>query len=154
MLACFRCGSSQCVAPLLPENAILLLVDGTCIFCNRLVSFILRRDRRGIFHFTHVQGELARNILARHGLAPDPDVIYAVLDLEKSSERVCRDGEAARQIWPRLFWFAAVLRLVPLFLLDVQYRLFAKIRYRLFGQAEACLVPSGDERRRFLAGAP
>lgn len=140
------------VAPL-PEGAILLLIDGTCIFCNRLVAFILRHDARAVFHFTHLQGELASSILARHGLIPDLDVIYAVTDVGKSSERVRRDGEAARQIWPRLFWFAAVLRLVPLFLLNGQYRLFAKIRYRLFGQAPACIAPSGDERRRFLTEA-
>lgn len=134
----------------LPAGSIVLFVDGTCIFCNRLVSFILRRDRRGIFHFAHLQGEFAATVLGRHGLMPDPDVIYAVSDLERPHERVWLDGAAARQIWPRLFWFAAVLRLVPLWLLNPQYRAFARIRYRLFGQAESCIAPSPGERARFL----
>ena len=134
----------------LPAGSIVLFVDGTCLFCNRLVSFILRRDRRGIFQFAHVQGPLAATVLARHGLAPDPDVIYAVSDLDGPAERVWQDGAAARQIWPRLFWFAAVLRFVPLWFLNPQYRAFARLRYRLFGQAESCIAPSPTDRARFL----
>lgn len=134
----------------LPAGSIVLFVDGTCIFCNRLVSFILRHDRRGIFHFAHLQGELAATALGRHGLAPDPDVIYAITELNGPEERVWLDGAAGRQIWPRLFWFGALLRLVPLWLLNLQYRAFARIRYRLFGQAESCIAPSPAERARFL----
>jgi predicted DCC family thiol-disulfide oxidoreductase YuxK len=139
------------MTPALPAGSIVLFVDGTCIFCNRLVSYILRRDRRGIFHFAHLQGELAATVLGRHGRAPDPDVIYAVSDLDGPNERVWLDGAAARQIWPRLFWFAAVLRLVPLWLLNLQYRAFARIRYRLYGQAESCIAPCAEERARFLS---
>jgi predicted DCC family thiol-disulfide oxidoreductase YuxK len=131
-------------------SAILILVDGTCIFCNRLVAFILRKDKRGLFRFAHLQGALARSVLERHGLVPDIDVIYAISDYGGPNELVHLDGAAGRLIWPRLFWFGWLLYLVPLFVLNLQYQLFAKVRYRLFGQADACLVPSAQERLRFL----
>ncbi len=132
------------------SSTTLILVDGTCIFCDRLVSQILRLDKHGLFRFTHLQGERARALLARHGLALDIDTIYAVSDYGGANERVHVDGAAGRLIWPRLFWFAWLLYLVPLFLLNLQYRLFAKVRYRIFGQADACIVPSPEERLRFL----
>lgn len=131
-------------------SAILILVDGTCIFCNRLVAFIMRRDKRGQFRFAHLQGAIARDVLQRHGLRPDIDTIYAITDYSGMNERVHLDGAAGRRIWPRLFWFAWPIWLVPLFVLNLQYRLFAKYRYRLFGQAERCIVPTPEERLRFL----
>lgn len=130
-----------------------LFVDGTCIYCNRIVSFILRHDREGVFHFAHLQGALARAVLARHGLVPDIDTIYAVANYRAPNERVLTDGEVGRLVWPKLFRSAFVLRFVPLFVLNWQYRMFAKIRYRIFGQAPACIVPSQAERARFMDSA-
>ncbi|MCB9656000.1 MAG: DUF393 domain-containing protein, partial [Sandaracinaceae bacterium] len=49
----------------------VILVDGTCLFCNRLVATLLRLDRRGRFHFAHLQGPRARALLAAHGEAVD-----------------------------------------------------------------------------------
>ena len=133
------------------SSSILILVDGTCVFCTGLVSRILRHPRGAGFRFAHLQSQTAQQLLARHGLRPDIDTIYAVTDHGEPSERVWLDGEAGRRIWPRLYPVAAVLRWVPLALLNLQYRLFARIRYRLFGQAKGCIVPTEQERRRFLA---
>ena len=128
----------------------LILVDGTCVFCTRLVSRVLRHPRGGDFRFAHLQSQLARALLARHGLHPDIDTIYAITDHGGASEHVWLDGEAGRRIWPRLYPLAVLLRFIPLPLLNLQYRLFARIRYRLFGQADRCIVPTEAERARFL----
>ena len=131
---------------------IALFLDGTCLFCNQVASFILRHDKQGVFHYAHLQGELARTVLARHGLTPDIDTIYAVTNYGEPNERVLADGEVGRLVWPTLFPIAVVVRFVPLFILNWQYRLFAKIRYRLFGQAAACIVPTAAQRARFMDG--
>lgn len=132
------------------QRPTLVLVDGTCIACNGIVRFIVRHDRCRRFRYAHLQGELAREVLQRHGLQPDIDTIYAITDYGGPEERVHVDGEAGRQIWPRLFRVASLLRFVPLPLLNLQYRFFAKIRYRLFGQASTCILPSPEERTLFL----
>jgi len=129
---------------------IVVLVDGTCVFCNRLVSFLLKRDRQRIFRYAQIQGETATAVFARHDLVADVDTIYAVTDFGGPQERVWADGEAGRRIWPRTYRLAAILRVVPLVLLNLQYRLFARVRYRLFGQADACIMPSAEERQYFL----
>ncbi len=131
----------------------VILVDGTCIACNRLVAFILRHDGRGVFGFAHIQSERAQAWLARHGEEPDIDTIYLVADADTDAERLLLDGAAGRVIWPLLFWFAWPVRLVPVVLLNLWYRSFARVRYRLFGQADACIVPTEAERARFLADA-
>jgi predicted DCC family thiol-disulfide oxidoreductase YuxK len=134
-----------------PLGANVIFIDGQCIFCNRMVSFILAHDPRGIFHFAHLQGALAKEVLGRHGRQTD-DIhsVYALVGAGTPDERLFWDGTAARAIWPRLFWFAAVVKWVPLPILNFIYRAFAKRRYRLFGKYEVCHVPAPTERARFL----
>lgn len=135
----------------IPTGANVILVDGECVFCNRVVSFILRHDARHVFFFAHLQSGLAKELLARHGQRTDDiDSVYVVLDAGTTGERLLRDGSASRAIWPRLFWFARILRWMPLPLLDAGYRAFARRRYRLFGKYSACHVPTPLERGRFL----
>ena len=36
-----------------------MFYDGVCALCNRTVTFLLERDRAGVFRFAPLQGELA-----------------------------------------------------------------------------------------------
>jgi predicted DCC family thiol-disulfide oxidoreductase YuxK len=140
-------------SPRVPEGADVLLVDGTCIFCNRLVAFLLRHDRKERFYFSHLQGSIGRAALARHERDPaDLDSIYLLSHAGTPDEKLLVDGEAGRVIWPSLFRAAGVVRWIPLSLLNLFYRLFARYRYRLFGQARECIVPATEARGRFLDG--
>ena len=56
---------------------------------------------------------------------------------------------ACAQLDPAPGWLPW-LRLVPRPLADLGYRLFARVRYRLFGRRDACRVPAPEERARFL----
>jgi len=139
----------------IPRGANVIFLDGECVFCNRIASFILAHDRRGLFHFAHLQGALARDVLRRHGqTSSEIDSIYVLTAAATSEERLFRDGRAARAIWPRLFWFAGVVRWVPLPILDFLYRAIAKRRYGIFGKYDACHVPTAEERGRFLDLGP
>jgi predicted DCC family thiol-disulfide oxidoreductase YuxK len=135
----------------IPTGANVIFLDGECVFCNRVASFILAHDPRGLFHIAHLQGALAREVLERHGhSSSDMDSIYVLIGAGTPQERLFRDGMAGRAIWPRLFRLAGVLRWVPLPILDFLYRAFAKRRYRLFGRYDACHAPTAEERGRFL----
>jgi len=73
----------------------ILLYDGVCGLCNRLVQFILRRDAAGVFRFASLQSALAGRILARHGAdARDLDTVYVVVNYELSDERVLARSDA------------------------------------------------------------
>lgn len=129
----------------------VILVDGTCVFCNGLVRRVLRNDKAGLFRFAHIQGRFGRTALARHRADPtNLDPVYLLVDAGGPSERLLVDGAAGRVIWPRISKLGILTRLVPLVLLDLTYRLFARIRYRFFGRFDVCAIPTESERARFL----
>lgn len=158
----------------------VLLYDGVCGLCNRMVQFVLRRDPAAVFRFASLQSGLATSILARHGAdARDLDSVYVVVNYELADERLLSRSEAvafvlqhlgaaelrsarpglrpgptqATPIPGSLFWRLArrVLRLVPGSLRDLGYRLVARNRYRMFGRYDTCPIPTEGTRSRFLA---
>lgn len=62
------------------------------------------------------------------------------------SDAVLFIAGALRRPWR----WARVGRFLPRFLRDAAYRVVAKSRYRLFGKAESCMVPTDALRLRFL----
>ena len=74
----------------------ILLYDGVCGLCNRLVQFILRRDPGGVFRFASLQSPLAGRILARHGAdAGDLDTVYVVVNCDQADEKLLARSDAA-----------------------------------------------------------
>ncbi|MGP0019357.1 MAG: thiol-disulfide oxidoreductase DCC family protein [Candidatus Sulfotelmatobacter sp.] len=137
----------------------ILLYDGVCGLCNRLVRFVLRRDLAGVFRFAALQSPLAARILSRHGVdAQDLDTLYVVLNAEQADEILLLRSDAVIFILRRLggverpFWRLAgvLLRLVPRAVRDWGYGMVARRRYRMFGRYDACPLPSEETRNRFF----
>ena len=134
----------------------ILLYDGVCGLCNRLVQFVLRRDPAGVFRFAALQSPLAERILARHGLdALDLDTVYVVVNADQVDEILLPRSEAVIFVLKRLrfpFWRLTgfLLQLVPQALRDWGYGVVARRRYRVFGRYDACPLPTEDARSRFL----
>lgn len=73
----------------------ILLYDGVCGLCNRMVQYILRRDPEGVFRFAALQSPLAKRVLGRHGAdAGDLDSVYVVVDYELPGERLVERSDA------------------------------------------------------------
>ena len=132
----------------------LLLYDGVCGLCNRLIQFVLRRDRRDRFRFAALQGPLAADVLRRYGRDPnDLDTVYVLAKYGAPNERLLWKGRAVAFALTQLggFWSVAhAARVVPTRLLDFAYAFVAQRRYGWFGKLDACLVPSPQERAKFL----
>lgn len=131
----------------------LLLYDGRCPVCNGTVQFLLRRDPDGELRFAPLEGETAGEIVARHPELEEVDSIVFVEDPGGADERASVRSEAALRIVRYLggAWRALeVLRVLPRFLRDGAYDLFARYRYRLFGRYVRRPVPPGDAEERFL----
>jgi predicted DCC family thiol-disulfide oxidoreductase YuxK len=133
----------------------ILLYDGVCGLCNRLVQFILRRDRQAIFRFAALQSPIAARILGRHGVSPtDLDTVYVVLNHQLPNESLLSRSDAVIYVlkqlpspWPHA---ASLLQLSPKFLRDPAYNAVASHRYRIFGPSDACTLPSDADHTRFL----
>jgi predicted DCC family thiol-disulfide oxidoreductase YuxK len=132
----------------------IILYDGVCGLCNRLVQFVIRRDRHDRFRFSPLQSPFSAEILERHGKDPrDLNTIYVVVDSGQPSERLVRKGRGALFILGRLggVWsLSGVLRILPTRLLDFGYDRVARVRYRLFGKHETCPLPDPDQRQKFI----
>jgi|SRR5271169_2232189 len=133
----------------------ILLYDGVCGLCNRLVQFILRRDRNAIFQFASLQSPFAARILARHGVnSADLDTVHVVVSHEQADESLLSRSDAVRYILRQLggLWrfVGGMLSCLPRPIFDWGYRLVALNRYRIFGRYDVCPLPSETVRRRFL----
>jgi predicted DCC family thiol-disulfide oxidoreductase YuxK len=131
----------------------LLLFDGDCGLCDRLVRLVAHRDLDGRFDLAPLQGPTARETLARLGRAPPAlDTLLVIADYREAAPRVLERSAAALQVaaalGPPLSWLRALRRLPPT-LLDRAYDLVARHRRRL-GGAAACAPPDPAVRGRFL----
>ena len=131
----------------LPEH--VLLYDGVCGFCDSAVQWILDHEGDHRLHYAALQGETAARLRAQYPDIPaDIDTVVYIAD-GKAYLRTKAFLQLSRHLTRP--WRAAYhLRWVPAFLLDLGYRLFARFRYRLFGTLDACRIPTGAERARFL----
>jgi predicted DCC family thiol-disulfide oxidoreductase YuxK len=137
-----------------PANPILIY-DGVCGLCNRLVQFSLKRDANRRLRFASLQSDFAGRVLQRHGLNPrDLDTVYFVEDCGRPEERISVRSDAVisilRQIGGHWTIAAALLRVVPGWFLDWGYKMIARNRYRIFGKSHSCLLPEAKYRDRFL----
>jgi len=117
----------------------VLLYDGECGLCNRVVRLLLRLDRGERLRFARLQSDAGQAYLKAHGLpAADFDSLVYVPDWSRPGQRdflLRTDGviAALREcggLGPEL---AAVLAVFPAAWRDAGYRLVARWRYRVFG---------------------
>jgi predicted DCC family thiol-disulfide oxidoreductase YuxK len=133
----------------------VILYDGVCGFCDRLVQMVLRKDKRDRFRFASLQSPFAKNVLESHGLSPTQlDTVYLLLDQGEPTERLLARSEAVLEILRGLggFWVAeaGILSMAPRMIRDRLYDAVAQNRYRMFGRYESCMVPSPRHRMKFL----
>ena len=142
-------------APFPDEPAHLVLYDGVCGLCNRLVQFLLKHDRKGRLRFASLQSDFAAKVLGRHGFDPkDLDTVHVVENYDRPDERVLQRSDAILRAGRELggFWSASssISKIVPRPLRDVVYKLVATNRYRMFGKFDTCMLPDPSQRSRFL----
>ena len=128
----------------------ILLFDGVCNLCHGTVRFVLEHDRAARFRYAPLQSELARALLAPHGL--DAGALDTVVLVDAAGAHVRSDGalRTLRALGAPWSWLA-VLALVPRPLRDAVYDFVARHRYRWFGKKDACPLPKPEWTDRFLA---
>ena len=126
----------------------IVLFDGVCNFCNRMVNFAIRHDRKGRLRFAPLQSAAGTQLRDEYGVAPSADTIVLIekgkaFTYARAAIRVCRHLD-----WPAKTLYAFVI--VPGFISQPFYKWFAKRRYRWFGKRDSCMVPGPALRDRFL----
>lgn len=138
------------------DQPALLLFDGTCGFCAESVQFVLQREkRRRTLRFAALQSQSGTEVRERH---PELDRIDSVIWVEPAGdgrgEHVYVRSAAVLRVlhylggfWTVAAWAAAI---VPRFVRDAVYDFVARHRHRLIRRGKACLLPTPEQRERFV----
>jgi predicted DCC family thiol-disulfide oxidoreductase YuxK len=136
------------------QGAHLVLYDGVCGLCSRLLQFLLKHDHRAVFNFASLQSATGKAIVERCGGDPhELTSFYVLANYRTPASRFFTKSRAALFVAGELGWpwkVARVAGILPTALLDRVYDLVARTRYRVFGRYEQCLVPRPEYRRRFV----
>ncbi len=130
----------------------IIFFDGVCNLCNGFVNFIIDRDRKGLFKFSSLQSDAARELLAAY-----PDIITGddpeSVVLLTGDGRVFSESDAVLEIaglmggvWPAFKAF----KVFPRGFRDAVYRWVARNRYRWFGKRDVCRMPTPELKGRFV----
>lgn len=127
----------------------IILFDGVCPLCSRVVRFVIRHDARRLFRFASLQSAPAERLLSRHAWSEPPLSSMILI----ADGRCYGRSQAALEIAKRLdapWKLLYVLRVVPRRIADRAYDWLGARRYRWFGKFDACWAPAADVRDRFL----
>ena len=136
------------------ESNPIVLYDGVCGLCNRLVQFLLKRDTHDRFRFASLQSEFANLLLTQHSLDPhDLDTVYVVRDYGQPNQSLLARSDAILFMLKQLggLWkLLGIGRALPKTFRDTLYKVVARNRYRVFGKHESCMLPEPQHRAKFL----
>lgn len=134
----------------------ILLYDGSCGLCARSVQFVLQHEGRPYgLNFATLQGPHGEAARRSH---PELATIDSVVWLEPSPDggapRILVRSQAVLAVLRHLggVWafLASIGRVMPRVSRDALYRVVARYRYRVFGRDQSCLLPTPEQRARFL----
>jgi len=127
----------------------LLVYDGSCGFCSRALQFILRHERRHDLLFVPRDSALGKDLRRDFHVETVESMLW-IADCHAAieSDSVLRAAKYLGGVWSAL---ASIGLLIPPTLRNWGYRLIARNRRRLSSGAASCLVPTAEQRARFLS---
>lgn len=125
----------------------IIFVDGFCVLCNNLASYILEHNSDKSVSVASLQGKTAKKSLPREKLDSVDSVLYlrngVLYDKSSAALHVISDIGGWRRVLIVLFIFPKPFR-------DWVYDSIAKRRYKWFGKNESCQLPDESTKNRIL----
>lgn len=128
----------------------IVLFDGVCNLCNSTVQFIIKRDTHNQFKFSSLQSEYGQNFLKERNL--DSSDFKSIILYEPEVAYYTK-STAALKIAQNLgfpYNLLSVFLMIPSFIRDWIYSLVSKYRYHLFGKKDSCMIPTPENKRKFI----
>lgn len=135
------------------DDGPVILIDGVCSLCSNLARLLIRHERTPIARFAALQSQTGRRLLESHGLPVDDLDTMVLIDDATAYTRSDAALRAARLMRAPWSWLA-LLRILPVPVRDWAYNRVARHRYRIWGRRDACAVPEGVDRDRFIDVTP
>jgi predicted DCC family thiol-disulfide oxidoreductase YuxK len=140
--------------PQTAENSVavtapMLVYDGSCGFCSRSVQFILRHEKNHDLLFVTRDSPLGKDLRRKFHLEAVESMLW--ISGDEASIESGAVLQAARYLGGVWSFLSAIGSLVPSPIRNWAYRLVARNRRRLSSAASICLVPTTEQRKRFLS---
>lgn len=131
------------------QHAAIWLFDSKCVLCSCGVQYTLRREKAATIRFVAIQSGEGLALAQDHDIDPsDPSTFLFIQDgvaLEASDAVI-----ALAQHLKGWGWVARLCRIVPRRFRNAAYHLIARNRYNLFGKVDQCIIPTAEQRHRFV----
>lgn len=131
------------------NNNPVILFDGVCNFCNSIINFIIRQDKKNRFRFATLQSNSGKKLLEQYKIDWKQSDSFVVIENGKAYQK----SNAALRLYNKLPWYwkwTQIFWIVPKFIRDGVYNFIAKNRYKWYGKRDECMVPTAEVRERFL----
>ena len=131
------------------DTSSIVLIDGECLLCQGATKFIIRHDPAGRFQFASLQSNTGQKLLSKSGLPADFMSGFVLIEDERyftQSTAALRIARQLRGLWPLTYGFIIVPRMIR----DRVYQYIARNRYRWFGKADQCMLPTPELKGRLL----
>ena len=126
----------------------IVFYDDQCGVCNYWVNWILKSDKNDFFYFASLQSDFEQNF-SKHFKYKFPPETIVVWEEEVGflikSDALIYIFDIIR---PSALQVKA-LKLLPKFLRDIGYSIFAY--FRRYVPTKSCKIPSEEDRKRFLS---
>lgn len=129
------------------SSDMVIYFDGECNFCNGTINFIIRKDKQQHFKFASLQSAQGQLIKEQIDNKTLDSLILRI------GEKIYTHSDAALHIAKYLhspYNWLYIFIVIPKFIRNGIYSLVAQNRYKWFGKADTCMVPSPELRNRFL----
>ena len=127
----------------------ILLFDGYCNLCNNSVQFVLNHEKNTDLVFTSLQSEAGISLLKQYNINPlnlDSLVFIKNNKFHTKSSAALSLTPYLRGLYPLLY----SLLIIPPFIRNTVYDYIARNRYKWYGKAESCMMPTKELMNRFL----
>ena len=131
------------------ENELIIVFDSVCNFCNSTVQFIIKRDTQSRFKFAALQSKAGYELFQKHDLKVgelDTIVLFKKGIVYLRSDAALQIAKELDMPWKIL----VIFKIIPKFIRDFLYDVFAKYRYQWFGKRDKCFIPTQELRQKFF----
>jgi predicted DCC family thiol-disulfide oxidoreductase YuxK len=128
----------------------IVLFDGICNLCNSTVQFIIKRDKNNVFKFSSLQSEFGQNFLKERNLS---STSFNSIILYEPGVAYYTKSTAVLKIAQNLSFpynILSIFLLIPSPIRDSIYSLLSKNRYHLFGKQNSCMIPTPENKKKFI----
>lgn len=130
------------------KPSLYIFFDGSCGFCNRIVSFLLPRCAPDKFKFGSLQSSEVRQLLFDCGYFENEDLTLVVLKGDKILTRSSAVLEIVKEMkfgWSIFYVFIIIPKVVR----DYIYNIVARNRHKIFRNT-LCRNPKTEWKNSFI----